>query len=676
MFASASAADRPTSKEVKGTETISFPQFGGGAFGIECTPSGTVYVACGPRILEISPSGVVSHYAGSAISGSKNGKRLESSFDGARGLCWTSQSELLVCTRNAHCIRSIKGDDVTTYAGGTGRGFLDGLKSHALFSVPTDLVEHNGNLYVTDTGNHRIRVINMETGMVTSIGSGIPSSEGGGFQAGSLHSPLGIDVRPDVNVLIVSCRGSNSLMTVDLDALMIAPFSLPGADGKPLLKDPAGLTCAHTGDVYVCDEMNHQVRCVMADGSVFSAIGSTRGRSDGPFPLATTANPWFVKFNNKGDLLWTEGASSIRKAHKFLQLNLNSSLDVLLAHERFTTTAITNTPSGETLNICATPLSMLLKASTDEINVLDSFYSLLQTSTFPISHLRAFVSMVFGNVKPQNTKLGKLDGAILLSNLYLLATALGTPIYIEWLKNTLMREIFGLFDIHIAQLILSLPETNFEASWNAILSAATIKFSQHGQNVRKESLERFQSALSPLETRNPELYAKTISSVSAATTSDKLPMMTTNTPSTHVRACLSKLAADTFAWISEGEKKPSAEPNLTLIIPGTGFEAKVHDWVLFAKWEYYRRLLRSGMAESQSSVPVIELPDDLPPSLLKCILEVIYDAKLESHTLLTAQEKEYAVSNAGQFDLADTDDQVTPIFQELYRYCSVNGSTV
>ena len=52
-----------------------------------------------------------------------------------------------------------------TVAGTGERGFKDGPVEEAMFDRPHGLaVDHMGNVYVADTHNHRIRIINADTG--------------------------------------------------------------------------------------------------------------------------------------------------------------------------------------------------------------------------------------------------------------------------------------------------------------------------------------------------------------------------------------------------------------------------------------------------------------------------------------------------------------------------------
>jgi len=68
-----------------------------------------------------------------------------------------------------NCIRKIDSSgNVSTYAGSTQPGLVNGSLSQARFSMPTDLVILNGFMYIADSANNAIRVINMSTGVVSN----------------------------------------------------------------------------------------------------------------------------------------------------------------------------------------------------------------------------------------------------------------------------------------------------------------------------------------------------------------------------------------------------------------------------------------------------------------------------------------------------------------------------
>ena len=139
--------------------------------------SGNVYVADGGNnaIRKITPGAVVSTFAGRPNIGSADGLPTVARFYTPRGMAVDIDGNAYVADTNNHTIRKIApGGTVSTLAGLAGiPGSTDGLGSGARFSSPNDLVvDHDGNVYVADTGNLKVRKIT-SGGLVTTIaGSG------------------------------------------------------------------------------------------------------------------------------------------------------------------------------------------------------------------------------------------------------------------------------------------------------------------------------------------------------------------------------------------------------------------------------------------------------------------------------------------------------------------------
>lgn len=92
---------------------------------------------------------------------------------------------------------SLTSGTVKTIAGSPAQGWRDGIGGQALFAAPQGIVSVGSTLYVADTGNHRIRSIDVPTGVVRTLAGGESGmfnrhEEGIGTQA-IFHSPLDID---------------------------------------------------------------------------------------------------------------------------------------------------------------------------------------------------------------------------------------------------------------------------------------------------------------------------------------------------------------------------------------------------------------------------------------------------------------------------------------------------
>ena len=125
--------------------------------------SGNVYVSDfnNHKIRKISTAGVVTTLAGSGLIGSDDGTGTAASFHNPMGIALDKTGNIYVADWRNHKIRKITASgEVTTLAGSGSSGFTDGVGTAARFNLPVGIaVDGSGNVYVADTGNHRIRKI-------------------------------------------------------------------------------------------------------------------------------------------------------------------------------------------------------------------------------------------------------------------------------------------------------------------------------------------------------------------------------------------------------------------------------------------------------------------------------------------------------------------------------------
>ncbi len=146
------------------------------------------------RIRVISADGAtVSTYAGSGF-GFANGSTTTAGFSFPQSIAVAADGRVFVADAGNHRVRVISADGATvsTYAGDGVDGFADGSTTTARFDSPTDLVvASDGRLFVADTDNHRIRVISADGASVsTYAGSGATAQA----NAPQLESETALDI--------------------------------------------------------------------------------------------------------------------------------------------------------------------------------------------------------------------------------------------------------------------------------------------------------------------------------------------------------------------------------------------------------------------------------------------------------------------------------------------------
>ena len=129
--------------------------------GIVIGPSGNLFVADQNRIRKITPSGIVSTFAGSDSIGYKDGQRDSASFTLIEDMVIDTKGNLFVTDDSR--IRKISPQGVVSTIAGGSAGYNDGDGLSSKFNVPGGMaIDGQDNIYVADINNNRIRKISLE----------------------------------------------------------------------------------------------------------------------------------------------------------------------------------------------------------------------------------------------------------------------------------------------------------------------------------------------------------------------------------------------------------------------------------------------------------------------------------------------------------------------------------
>ena len=223
---------------------------------------------------------------------------------------------------------------VTLIAGNSRAGFSGdgGPAVNAQLNSPQGIAfDPNGNLYIADSRNNRVRqviggIITTFAGDGTISPGGGPSAYGDGGPATSaqLHLPMGVAVDKTFNVYIAD-TGDNTIreVTTDGNIATIAGDSFPSYQGdaglaiKAELHGPEDVAVDSSGNIYIADTQNAYVRKVTSDGNInyIAGDGSIGFTGDGGY--ATSADliaPFALAVDSSGNVFFAEnGDSRIRK---------------------------------------------------------------------------------------------------------------------------------------------------------------------------------------------------------------------------------------------------------------------------------------------------------------------------------------------------------------------------
>ena len=210
---------------------------------------------------------------------------------------------------------------VTTVAGDGTPGFRDGLQERSAFRSPSGVAVRaaTGDVYVADSGNHRIRKITPANQVSTVVGSGVAGWMDGAATRARLSDPRGLAWSTD-GLLFVADAGNHRIRVVDLEVGGVATYAGSGEDGyldheHPLnaqIKQPTGLAYhAETRVLYVTDG-DGRIRGARAvgdpDGAGVFTLANAAGRSgfvDSNDGLnAAFDTPMFIAFDDTQSTLY------------------------------------------------------------------------------------------------------------------------------------------------------------------------------------------------------------------------------------------------------------------------------------------------------------------------------------------------------------------------------------
>jgi PKD repeat protein len=282
---------------------------------------------------KITAAGVVTTVAGSAgMGGSTDGTGTAARFMSPYGVTVDSVGTIYVVESTAAVRKVSAAGVVTTLAGTSGtNGFTNGTGTAARFSVPFDIaVDGAGNLYVSDHGNHAVRMVT-PTGVVTTLaGSGSAGKTDGTGTAASFKFPSGIAADSSGTVYLADTDNQvvRKITSAGVVTTIGGTGSLGSADGtgtSASFYNPKDVAVDSSGNLYVVDRGNHTIR----KGTLQSVTQAVINASISALPTSGMA-PLTVAFTGTGgstvtsdvlSYLWTfgDGSTSTEKnpSHAF-----------------------------------------------------------------------------------------------------------------------------------------------------------------------------------------------------------------------------------------------------------------------------------------------------------------------------------------------------------------------
>jgi len=322
-----------------------------GPNGAAIDSTGNIYIAdSGNNVIRMvaAGTGVISTVAGNAYGAGTNiggnsgdgGLATSAELFSPSGVTVDSAGNLYIADFFNNRIREVSAATgmISTVAGNGTAGFSGdgGLATSAELNQPASVsVNRDGDLFVADSQNNRIRKVVGATGIITTvIGNGNPgfSGDGGTATAAEIYRPTGVALDSSGN-LFVADLSNNRIRKVSAGTGIIttvAGSGTPGFSGdggeatNAELWGPSGLALDSSDNLYIADALNERVREVAAETGVIRTVsGNGQIGNGGDGGAATSAELWLpsgVVLDSAGSIYVADFSNNVIR-----EVNVNNS---------------------------------------------------------------------------------------------------------------------------------------------------------------------------------------------------------------------------------------------------------------------------------------------------------------------------------------------------------------
>jgi DNA-binding beta-propeller fold protein YncE len=257
-------------------------------------------------------SGVITTIAGTGERGfaGDDGPAIRAQMNEPYGIVIDRSGNVYVADRKNGRVRRIDGATgvITTLAGdGSGRFSGDGgPSSQAGLAEPNGLAldRDHRRLFIADVADHRVRVIDLASGIITTFaGTGNASHAGDGGSAASadIFGARAVALAPDGALYILERQGSSLRRVCDGIIDTVAGTGARGYDGdggdarQAVFNAPKEMAVDPGGNVFIVDTENHAIRLIDAQSWIVTTIAGNGeagpGGDGGPAASARLARP-------------------------------------------------------------------------------------------------------------------------------------------------------------------------------------------------------------------------------------------------------------------------------------------------------------------------------------------------------------------------------------------------
>jgi tetratricopeptide (TPR) repeat protein/sugar lactone lactonase YvrE len=249
------------------------------------------------RIRKVAPDGTITTLAGTGEPGyaGDGGPAVRAKLWGPYGVRADRHGNVFIADQRNHRVRKVAPDGTITTVAGDGRRGGDGDGGPAIrasLSGPNDMVaDGEGNLYIADAGNSRVRRVAPDGTITTVAGTGRVryngesgyDGDGGPATLARLSHPSSLALDAEGN-LYIGDFGNHAVRKVAKDGVIttVAGTGRRGFNGDRLpatlaqLNEPGGAAVTPDGSLLIADGVNGRVRRVNREGLIETVAGTGR----------------------------------------------------------------------------------------------------------------------------------------------------------------------------------------------------------------------------------------------------------------------------------------------------------------------------------------------------------------------------------------------------------------
>jgi len=281
-------------------------------FGVAVDSSGNIFVAdeMNNKIRKIDSSGNVTTVAGDGNATFADGNSTTASFKYPTGVALDGSGNIFVSDYGNNKIRKIDtSGNVTTVAGTGVMGFADGNSTTAKFGQPTGVaLDGSGNIFVADYGSNKIRKIDSSGNVTTVAGDGTATFADGNSTTASFKDPYGVALDSSGNIF-VSDTHNHRIRKIDINGnvtTVAGTGNATFADGNSTtasFNNPTGIAVDSSGNIFVADWLNNRIRKIDTSGNVTTIAGTGAPTfADGDSTIAKFHSPSSVAVDSSGNI--------------------------------------------------------------------------------------------------------------------------------------------------------------------------------------------------------------------------------------------------------------------------------------------------------------------------------------------------------------------------------------